>query len=110
MATVEDVSIRMYSVLLKRQLKTQGHSLRTVDLRVQNQAPRCHGYDAGKQASLPILLRGQAVSRQLPNVMAQFRFQVRASGFCGGQNGIEVGIIRILRFPLQILIPPSTPH
>jgi hypothetical protein len=30
-------------------------------------------------------------------------------GFCGGQSGAGVGFLRVLRFPLQIFIPPIAP-
>jgi hypothetical protein len=30
-------------------------------------------------------------------------------GVCGGQNGIGVGFLRILEFPLPIIIPPISP-
>jgi hypothetical protein len=29
---------------------------------------------------------------------------------CGGQSGTGVGFLRVLRFPLPILIPPTAPH
>jgi hypothetical protein len=50
---------------------------------------------------------GQAVSRQLPSAAA--RVPVRAAcGLCGGQSGIRVGFLRVLRFPL-LIIPPISP-
>jgi hypothetical protein len=52
----------------------------------------------------------QAVSRRLPTAATQVRFQVRLCGICGGQSGTGAGFLRILRFPLPILIPPTTPH
>jgi hypothetical protein len=30
---------------------------------------------------------------------------VKSCGICGGQNGIEAGFLRVLRFPTLILIP-----
>jgi hypothetical protein len=45
----------------------------------------------------------QAVSRGLPTAAARVRAQVRQSG-----NG--AGFLRVLRFPLPILIPPTAPH
>jgi hypothetical protein len=51
----------------------------------------------------------QAVSRQLPTAAAWVRDQVRWC-ICGGQSGIRVGFLRILRSPLPILIPPAVPH
>jgi hypothetical protein len=44
----------------------------------------------------------QEVSRRLP---ARVRSQVRSCGICDGQSGIETGSLRVLRFPLPILIP-----
>jgi hypothetical protein len=52
----------------------------------------------------------QAVSRWLPTApAARVRSQVRSCGICGGQSGIRAGFLRVLRFPLPILIPPSAP-
>jgi hypothetical protein len=31
-------------------------------------------------------------------------------GICGGQSGTGADVLRVLRFPLPILIPPSAPH
>jgi hypothetical protein len=33
----------------------------------------------------------------------------QVSGICGGQSGTGAGFIRVLRFPLPILIPPTAP-
>jgi hypothetical protein len=52
----------------------------------------------------------QAVSRQLPTVAARVRSQVRSRGICGKQSGTGACFLRVLRFPLPILIPPTTPH
>jgi hypothetical protein len=35
---------------------------------------------------------------------------VRSCGLCGGQSGSDVGFLRVLWFPLPILIPPNTPY
>jgi hypothetical protein len=45
----------------------------------------------------------QADSRRL-------RAHVRSCGICGRQSGTEAGFLRVLRFPLPILIPPTAPH
>jgi hypothetical protein len=52
----------------------------------------------------------QAVSRQLPTAAARIRARVRSCGICGGQSGTGAGFLRVLRFPLPILIPPAAPH
>jgi hypothetical protein len=49
----------------------------------------------------------QEVSRRLPTAAAPVRAQVRS---CGGQSGIGVGFLRVLRYPLPFLIPPNAPH
>jgi hypothetical protein len=51
-----------------------------------------------------------AVIRQLPTAAARIQALVRACGICGGQNGNRAGFLRVLRFPLPILIPPTAPH
>jgi hypothetical protein len=51
----------------------------------------------------------QAVSRWLPTAAARVRARVWSSGICGGQSGAEAGFLRVLRFPLPILIPPISP-
>jgi hypothetical protein len=52
----------------------------------------------------------QAVSRRLPTAAAWVRAQDRSSGICGGQSGTGAGLLRVLRFPLPILISPTAPH
>jgi hypothetical protein len=48
----------------------------------------------------------QAISHWLPTAAAQVRSQVRSCKICGGQSGTGAGFLRVLRFPLPILIPP----
>jgi hypothetical protein len=52
----------------------------------------------------------QAVSRRVPNTPARVRAQVRSCRIYGGKNGIGVGFLLVLQFPLQILIPPTASH
>jgi hypothetical protein len=52
----------------------------------------------------------QEVSRRLPTSVAWVRAQVTSCGICGGQSGTRAGFLRVLRFPLPILIPPTSPH
>jgi hypothetical protein len=52
----------------------------------------------------------QAVGHWFPTLAARFRVQVRLRGVCSGKSGIGAGFLRVLRFPLPILIPPTAPH
>jgi hypothetical protein len=52
----------------------------------------------------------QAVSRRLPTAAARVRARVRLCGICGGQSGTGAGLLRVLRFPLPIGIPPIAPQ
>jgi hypothetical protein len=49
----------------------------------------------------------QAFSRPLPNAKARVRYHITSCGICGGQSGTGAGLLRVLRFPLPILIPPN---
>jgi hypothetical protein len=50
----------------------------------------------------------QAVSRWLPTAAA--RVLVRAAcAVCGGQSDTGAGFLRVLQFPLPIIIPPISP-
>jgi hypothetical protein len=37
-------------------------------------------------------------------------YQIGSCGICGGQSGTGTDFLRVLRFPLPILIQHSTPH
>jgi hypothetical protein len=50
-----------------------------------------------------------AVSRWLPSAAARVRSQVRSCGICVGQSSSGAGFLRVLRFPLPILISPTPP-
>jgi hypothetical protein len=47
----------------------------------------------------------QAVSRWLPTAAARVRVRA-ACGVYGGQSGTGAGFLRVLQFPLPIIIPP----
>jgi hypothetical protein len=47
----------------------------------------------------------QAVSLRLPTAAAWVQSHVRSCGICSGQSGIGEDFLRVLRFPLPILIP-----
>jgi hypothetical protein len=47
----------------------------------------------------------QAVSRRLSIVEARARAQARSCGICLGQSCTGAGFLRVLQFPLPILIP-----
>jgi hypothetical protein len=50
----------------------------------------------------------QAASRWLPTEAARVRVRA-SSGVCGGQSGTGAGFLRVLQFPLPIIIPPISP-
>jgi hypothetical protein len=52
----------------------------------------------------------QAVSRRLLTVAARARAKVRSCGICGWQSGNGASFLRVFRFPLPILIPPTAQH
>jgi hypothetical protein len=47
---------------------------------------------------------------QLSTAAGQVRSQVRSCGICDGQSGTGANFLRVLRFPMAILIPPTAPH
>jgi hypothetical protein len=52
----------------------------------------------------------RVVSRRVPITAARSRAKIRSCGICGGQSGTREGFLRVLRFPLPILIPPTASH
>jgi hypothetical protein len=52
----------------------------------------------------------KAVTRWLSTSEARIRNLVRSYVICGGQSGTGVGFLRVLPFPLSILIPSTAPH
>jgi hypothetical protein len=52
----------------------------------------------------------QVVSRRLPTAAARIQFRVRLCGICDGQSGTGVGFLRVTRFHLPILIPPTASY
>jgi hypothetical protein len=57
--------------------------------------------------SMTIHLR---IIRRHPTAAARIRAQVGSCEICGGQSGTGAGFLRVLQFPLPILIPPTAPH
>jgi hypothetical protein len=52
----------------------------------------------------------QAVNRRLPTAVVRVRSQVKSCRIFNGQNGTGAGFLRVLRFPLPILIPTDDPY
>jgi hypothetical protein len=52
----------------------------------------------------------QEISRLFPTAAALVRTLVRLYGICGGQSGIEAGVLRVRRFSLSVIIPLTAPH
>jgi hypothetical protein len=52
----------------------------------------------------------EAVSRRIPTAAALVRALVMTCGICGKQSGTEAGFLRVLRFSVPALIPPTAPH
>jgi hypothetical protein len=51
--------------------------------------------------------RAQAGSRRLPTAAIRVQSQVKSYEICCGQSGTGAGFLRVLQFPLPILIPPN---
>jgi hypothetical protein len=60
------------------------------------------GYDS------PVI--AHAVIRLHLTTATRVRSQVRSCGICGGQSGTGASFLRVLWFPLPILILPTAPH
>jgi hypothetical protein len=52
----------------------------------------------------------KAVSRRFPTSAAQVRVQVRSCGIFGGESDTWAGFLRVLLFPMSILMPPTATH
>jgi hypothetical protein len=44
------------------------------------------------------------VCRRFPSAAARFRAQIMSCGICGGQSNTGASFLRVLRFPLTIVI------
>jgi hypothetical protein len=77
--------------------------LRSLIIFLQSLQGRCNSRLLGRAIA-------QAVGRQLPTAAAQVLAQVRSCGIYGGQSGTRSGFLRVLRFPLPVLIPPTAAH
>jgi hypothetical protein len=51
-----------------------------------------------------------AVSRPFPTAAARVQSQVGSCGICGGLSDTGTSFLRVVRFPLPILIPPTAPR
>jgi transposase len=52
----------------------------------------------------------QAVSRRLHTTAARVRAQVTSCEICSGKSSTGAAFLRVLWFPLPILIPPTAPQ
>jgi hypothetical protein len=52
----------------------------------------------------------QEVSRRLLTAATRVRAHVRTCRICGEQSGTGARLLRVIRFSLPILIPPTAPH
>jgi hypothetical protein len=52
----------------------------------------------------------QAVSRRFPTAAARVLSQLTSCGICGAESGTRTRFLRVHRFPLPILIPPTAPY
>jgi hypothetical protein len=55
---------------------------------------------------------GRAIAQGVSRRLLKLRpvFEPRSCGICGGQSDIGAGLLRVLRFPLPVLISPTAPH
>jgi hypothetical protein len=75
------------------------------------------GSNPGRRGGKPatnLLSYGTAYCRQLvtgfPSRRHGFQSQAGSCGICGGQSGDAASFLRVLRFPLPILVAPTAPH
>jgi hypothetical protein len=52
----------------------------------------------------------QTVSRGFATAVVRVPTYVRSCGICGGQSSTVASFLRVLLFPLSVLIPPTVPH
>jgi hypothetical protein len=70
----------------------------------------CHHDYVISQPSVFSIHNHPATAYWLPFMVAQVWAQVWSYGICGGQSGAGADCLRVLWFPLPILIPPIAPQ
>jgi hypothetical protein len=68
-----------------------------------------HLCGASNSSGYRVIAQG-GYSSELLTAAARVRSQFKSCGICGGKSGIGEGFLRVLWFPLPILISPISPH
>jgi hypothetical protein len=77
-------------------------SLWTLSIRIRRQVFLTALYD--------LYASGRVIAHTVGRPLPTSAVRVRLCGICGGQSGTGAGFLRVVRFPLPILIPPTAPH